>query len=406
VASIYAYSLIVIQIDVDCIIIFAELHMCVYIYSSSEKWVGKVIACIDLNAFYPSCEELRDPSLKGKAHAVIMTDEKIGGINKGAVSSCSYEARRFGVRSAMSLSKAKSLCPDLILHPVDIPYYREISDQVMNAIQVYADTLEQASIDEAFLDCTTKIQNESPETYAEKIKKIIRDKCGGLSCSIGVTSTKSAAKIASDYEKPDGLTVVYPSELKKFLDPLDVGTVAGIGPKTQNALKEMEIHTLGQLAKADVQKLKELFGKNGYWMWKVANGTDDEIVAPRTDNVSLSTENTLAVYTRDKEKIHLHLNELVKDIHERLREQGYVFRTVGIKLVRTNFSVETRVTTFEEFRNDSQSVSSAIGGLLDRFELSENKPPVRKVGLLVTHLAREEIVRKEKNAQRSLLDYY
>ena len=380
--------------------------MCVCIFKSNEKWMGKVIACIDLNAFYPSCEELRDSSLKGKAHAVIMTDEKMGDIMKGAVSSCSYEARRYGISSAMSLSKAKSLCPDLILHPVDIPYYREISDQVMNAIQGYADTLEQASIDEAFLDCTTRIQSESPETYAAKIKKTIRDKCGGLSCSIGVTSTKSAAKIASDFEKPDGLTVVYPTELKKFLEPLDVGTVAGIGPKTQRALKEIGIDTLGQLAKADVQKLKELFGKNGYWMWKVANGTDDETVAPRTDNVSFSTENTLAIYTRDKEKIHSHLYELVEDIHQRLREHGYLFRTVGIKLVRTNFSVETRVTTFEGFRNDSQSISSAIGRLLDKFELSENKPPVRKVGLLVTHLAREEIVQKKKNAQRSLLDYY
>jgi DNA polymerase IV (DinB-like DNA polymerase) len=336
-----------------------------------------------------------------------MTDEKMGDIMKGAVSSCSYEARRYGVSSAMSLSKAKSLCPDLILHPVDIPYYRGISEQVMNAIQGYADTLEQASIDEAFLDCTTRIQRESPEAYAAKIKNTIKEKSAGLSCSIGVASTKSAAKIASDFEKPDGLTVVYPTELKKFLEPLDVGTVAGIGPKTQKALKEeIGIDTLGQLAKADVQKLKERFGKNGYWMWKVANGTDDEVVAPRTDNVSLSTENTLATYTRDKEKIHAHLDELIGDIYQRLREHGYLFRTVGIKLVRTNFSVETRVTTFEDFRNDSESISSAIGWLLDKFELSENRPPVRKLGLLVTHLIREEILQKKKDAQRSLLDYY
>jgi DNA polymerase IV (archaeal DinB-like DNA polymerase) len=380
--------------------------VCVYIFNSKEKWIGRVIACIDLNAFYPSCEELRDPSLKGKAHAVIMTDEKMGDIMKGAVSSCSYEARRYGVSSAMSLSKAKSLCPDLILHPVDIPYYRGISEQVMNAIQGYAETLEQASIDEAFLDCSARIQSESPETYAAKIKLAIKDKCGGLSCSIGVASTKSAAKIASDFEKPDGLTVVYPTELKKFLEPLDVGTVAGIGPKTQRALNEMGIDTLGHLAKADVQKLKERFGKNGYWMWNVANGTDDEVVAPRTDNISLSTENTLDIYTRDKEKIHAYLDELVDEIYGRIKEHGYLFRTVGIKLVRTNFSVETRVTTFEEFRNDSESISSAIGRLLDKFEISENRPPVRKIGLLVTHLVREEIVKKKKNAQRSLLDYF
>jgi DNA polymerase IV (DinB-like DNA polymerase) len=381
-------------------------RVCVYIFNSKENWIGRVIACIDLNAFYPSCEELRDSSLKGKAHAVIMTDEKMGDIMKGAVSSCSYEARRYGISSAMSLSKAKSLCPDLILHPVDIPYYRGISEQVMNAIQGYAETLEQTSIDEAFLDCTTRIQSESPETYAAKIKKTIKDKCGGLSCSIGVTSTKSAAKIASDFEKPDGLTVVYPTELRKFLEPLDVGTVAGIGPKTQRALNEMGINTLGQLGKADVQKLKERFGKNGYWMWKVANATDEDIVAPRTDNISLSTEYTLDTYTRDKEKIHRHLDELVDEIYQRVREHGYLFRTVGIKLVRTNFSVETRVTTFEEFRNDNEIISSAIGRLLDKFELSENRPPVRKVGLLVTHLVREEIVQRKKNAQRSLLDYY
>lgn len=325
---------------------------------------------------------------------------------KGAVSSCSYEARKYGVSSAISLSKAKSLCPDLILNPVDIPYYRGISEQVMNSIQEYADTLEQASIDEAFLDYTTRIQSQSPEAYAAEIKKTIKEKCGGLSCSIGVTTTKSAAKIASDFEKPDGLTVVYPTELKKFLEPLDVGTVAGIGPKTQRALKEMDIQTLGQLAKADVQILKERFGKNGYWMWKVANGTDDEIVAPRTDNVSLSTENTLDAYTRDKEKIQKHLGGLVDEIYQRLRGQGYLFKTVGIKLVRTNFSVETRVTTFENFRDDNESISSAIGKLLDKFDLSENRPPVRKIGLLVTHLVREEIIKRKKNAQRSLLDYY
>jgi DNA polymerase IV (DinB-like DNA polymerase) len=168
----------------------------------------------------------------------------------------------------------------------------------------------------------------------------------------------------------------------------------------------MGIDTLGHLAKADVQKLKERFGKNGYWMWNVANGTDDEVVAPRTDNISLSTENTLDIYTRDKEKIHAYLDELVDEIYGRIKEHGYLFRTVGIKLVRTNFSVETRVTTFEEFRNDSESISSAIGRLLDKFEISENRPPVRKIGLLVTHLVREEIVKKKKNAQRSLLDYF
>jgi DNA polymerase IV (DinB-like DNA polymerase) len=333
-----------------------------------------------------------------------MTDEKIGYMLKGVVSSCSYEARRYGISSAMPLSKAKSLCPDLILHPVDIPYYRSISEQIMNVIHEYADILEQASIDEAFLDCTTKIQSQSPETYAAKIKKTIKQKCG-LSCSIGVASTKSAAKIASDFEKPDGLTVVYPIELREFLKPLEVGRVAGIGPKTQQALKEMGIETLGQLAKADVQKLKERFGKNGYWMWKVANGTDDELVAPRNDNVYLSAESTLDAFTRDKDKIHDLLDELAYDIYQRIREHGYLFRTVGVKLVRIDFSVETRGITFHEFRNDSDSISSVLGQLLDKFVLSENRPAVRKAGLWVSHLIREENIQKLRDAQKTLLDY-
>ena len=342
--------------------------------------------------------------MKGKPHAVIMTDERMEHMTKGVVSSCSYEARRYGISSAMTLSKAKSLYPDLLLRPVDIPYYKRISEQVMNVILKYADTLEQASIDEAFLDCTIKIQSESAETYAAKIKKTIKEKCG-LSCSVGVASTKSAAKIASDFEKPDGLTVVYPFELREFLKPLEVHRVAGIGPKTQQALKEMGIETLGQLAKADVQKLKKRFGKNGYWMWKVANGTDDELVAPRTDNVYLSAESTLDVFTRDKDKIRSVLDELVDDIYQRLREHGYLFRTVGIKLVLTDFSVETRGTTFREFRNDTKSISSVLGQLLDRFVLSENRPSVRKAGVWVSHLIREENVQRKKAAQRTLLDY-
>ncbi len=363
-------------------------------------WSGRVIMCVDLNAFYPSCEELRDPALKGKPHAVIMTDQQ-NSITKGVVSSCSYEARKYGVRSAMSLSKAKSLCPDLILRPVDIPYYSSISEQVMAVLEEFADVLEQASIDEAFLDCTKA--GTSPEEYGKRIKQAVKDRCG-LLCSIGIATTKSAAKIASDFQKPDGLTVVY--DLKKFLEPLDVGRVSGIGPKTQQALKEMGIKTLGQLASADVQTLTSRFGKNGYWMWRVANGTDEEPVVPREDHVSLSTEYTLDVFARDRESILGFLDELVDEIHQRAKRRGYWFRTVGVKLVRTDFTMETREVSFDEFRNDRESISSAIGPLLDKFSLSDDRPAVRKVGLKISHLIRDEEIKKEKDSQKTLLDYY
>lgn len=368
----------------------------------ARGWSGRVVMCVDLNAFYPSCEELRDPTLKGRPHAVIMTDQQ-DSITKGVVSSCSYEARKYGVKSAMPLSKARSLCPDLVLRPVDIQYYSRISGQVMAVLEEFADVLEQASIDEAFLDCTRAAT--SPEEHGKRIKQAIKDRCG-LLCSIGVATTKSAAKIASDFQKPDGLTVVYPDDLKKFLEPLEVGRVSGIGPKTQQALKEMGIETLGQLADADVQRLTGRFGKNGYWMWKVANGTDDEPVAPREDHVSLSTEYTLDAFARDRQTILGFLNELVDEIHQRAKRRGYWFKTVGVKLVRTDFTTETREVSFDEFKSDRQSISSAVKPLLEKFSLADDRPAVRKVGLKVSHLIRDEEIQKKKDLQKTLLDYY
>ncbi|HJT46666.1 MAG TPA: DNA polymerase IV, partial [Nitrososphaeraceae archaeon] len=228
-----------------------------------SKWIGKVIIHVDLNSFFPSCEELRDPTLKGKPHAVIMTDETKDKITRGAVASCSYEARKYGVRSAISLFAAKQLCPQLILNPVDKGYYHQVSQKVMRILEEYSDVLEQSSIDEAYLDCTRKLlatENKSSaniEGYAARIKDAIKQQCGLLS-SIGIASTKSIAKIASDFKKPDGLTIVYPDKLQAFLGNLDVDRIAGIGIKTQQVLKEeMGIKTIGQLARCDVQSLMD-----------------------------------------------------------------------------------------------------------------------------------------------------
>jgi DNA polymerase IV (archaeal DinB-like DNA polymerase) len=373
------------------------------------RWTGRAIFHVDLDSFYPSCEELRDSSLAGKAHAVIMTDQDNSGkITKGAVSSCSYEARKSGVRSAMSLSKALELCPNLILKAVDIPYYRQVSNKVMGILEEYADVLEQASIDEAYLDCTKKSAGVPViEEYARKIKDAIREQCR-LSCSVGVGSTKSIAKIASDFQRPDGLTVVYPGYASKFLEPLEVGRISGIGTKTQEILKqEMGIKTVGQLAKYDVQKLTERFGrKTGVWMWQVANGEDtNDPVIPKEDNISLSNEQTLERPTTDKEKILQYLNGLVDELYERIRKQRYEFRTVGVKLVRADFSVETRDVSFPFFQNRRESIVSVIDGLLQRFSLDRNRAslPVRKVGLKVSNLVRIE--KKKPPEQKSLLDY-
>ncbi len=367
-----------------------------------REWIGRVVICVDLNSFYPSCEELRDPTLKRKLHAVIMTDQKED-ITKGVVSSCSYEARKHGVTSAMSLSRAQSLCPDLVLRPVDRGYYSKISHKVMSGLEEFADVLEQASIDEAFLDCTLKVGSNKPEDYGKKIKESIKDRCG-LLCSVGVTSTKATAKIACDYLKPDGLTVVYPDSLAAFLEPLQVSRVAGIGPKTQEALRRLRIETLGHLATADYQKLIEQFGKNGYWMWNVANGKDNELVVPREDHISLSTEYTLGNFTRDKIKVGTFLNELVDEIYQRAKKQEYLFKTIGVKIVRTDFTIESRETTFQYFQNSKEIISGVIENLVDKFAFTHDKPAIRKVGLKISHLIRETEIRKNA-VQKTLLDY-
>ena len=375
-----------------------------------SHWIGKVIMHVDLDSFFPSCEELRDPTLKGKPHAVIMTDETKDNITKGAVASCSYEARKHGVRSAMSLFTAKQLCPQLILNPVDKSYYQQISGKVMNLIEEYADVLEQASIDEAYLDCTKKIANARVDIkqYATKIKDTIRQQCEGLLSSIGVAPTKSAAKIASDFKKPDGLTIIYADQLQNFLENLEVDRIAGIGTKTRQALKdEMRIKTIGELAKCDVQKLMDRFGKKiGLWMWQVANGRDSDFVAPREDNISISTEETLDRATSDKNKIVQYLNGLVDEVYERVRRQGYEFRTVGVKLVRSDFSSETREVSFSNSRNDRESIALVLEELVDRFSFRNNNNTTiafRKVGIKISNLIRMD--KKKPAEQKTLLDY-
>jgi DNA polymerase IV (archaeal DinB-like DNA polymerase) len=390
--------------------------------ANKKQWRGKAILHVDINSFYSSCEEIKNPSLKGKPHAVIMTPQDSNTITKGAVTTCSYEAKKLGIKSAMPLYKALELCPNLILHGVDKKFYEKISNEVMEILEGYADIFEQASIDEAYLDCTNKISTTDVmvEDYAQEIKKSIKEKCGGLLTSIGIAPTKSVAKIASDYQKPDGLTIIHFNELKNFLNPLDVDTISGIGIKTQKILKEqMNIKTIGQLSNTDVQLLIERFGKKiGTWMWQVANGLDNEPILPRRNHISLSNESTLEFITYDKEIIKQSLYDLIDELYERIKNNKYHFRTVGIKLMRTDFSVETREKSYIKYQSERKSIESLIEEVLDKFNLEDNNLvipsrnitkkflPIRKVGLKVSNLIAIEKNNKDTEyKQKTLLDY-
>jgi DNA polymerase IV (DinB-like DNA polymerase) len=400
--------------------------------NAKNQWIGKAIFHVDINSFFSSCEEIKDPTLKGKPHAVIMTDQDNNNITKGVVATCSYEAKKLGVQSAMSLYKALELCPNLLLNAVDRKFYSKMSHLVMEILEGYADTFEQASIDEAYLDCTNKISSSSPnnittvDQYAQEIKKTIQEKCDGLLTSIGIAPTKSVAKIASDYQKPDGLTIVPVDELKNFLNSLEVERISGIGSKTQKILKkEMNIKTIGELANTDVQILIERFGKKiGTWMWQVANGEDNAQVIPRGDHISLSNETTLEKFTLDKEIIKQFLYELIDELNERIKNNKYQFRTVGIKLVRTDFSIETREKSYNNYQSERKSIESTIEELLNKFILEDNPSisttkttnskksitkkilPIRKVGLRVSNLIAIDNNNKDiQFRQMTLLEY-
>jgi len=225
--------------------------------------------------------------------------------------------------------------------------------------------------------------------------------------SIGVANTKSASKIASNYQKPDGLTIISPDKLTAFFENMVVEAISGIGTKTQQVLKEeFKTKTIGQLAKQDVQKLIDRFGRrHGLWMWQVANGRDMEAVTPRSDNISISTEQTLYPFTKDKEEILKYINELVDEVYNRVNRRGYEFRTVGIKIVRADFSIETREISYSFFQNKQESIANVIETLLDKFSFwtSDTKNPVRKVGIKLSNLNQKE--KKNPIKQRTLPEF-
>jgi len=267
--------------------------------------------------------------------------------------------------------------------------------------------------------------------FALNIKDSIRLQCNGLICSIGIAPNKSIAKIASDFQKPDGLTIVYPQDTVTFLSTLEVDRISGIGIKTARILKDMGIETIGQLSNSNIQKLSDEFGKKqALWMWQIANGKENEPVMPREDNLSLSTEETLLKPLISKKDIlNILVNDMAEDIHIRIKRKGYEFKTVGIKLVRMDFSIETREITFSSYQKNKESIISVMGTLLDRFSLDDdaadaddkntneipegtiqsaavfevNSKYIRKLGIKVSNLSK--IDRNAKSPQKSIMDF-
>jgi DNA polymerase IV (DinB-like DNA polymerase) len=321
----------------------------------------RIIMHLDMDSFYASVESHRRPELAGKP--VIVGADPKHGTGRGVVSTCSYEARAFGIRSAMPISLAYSLCPDAVFLPPDFPLYSKISGEIMTIIRSQGFRFQQVSIDEAFLDVSPPGSFPAAQVLAEKIKDQIR-RSTGITCSIGVAPSKLVAKIASDMKKPDGLTVVEPADVQRFLDPMQVRKIPGIGPKTEKELHDMGILTIRDLRTCDVQALGARFGTGGFVMHNAARGIDITDVEEREGVKSISRETTFAEDTADPQELVRTLNALVAEVHRALADGGFRFKTLTVKVRYQGFITKTKTKTFSHYGDDGEAVRRSAQALL------------------------------------------
>jgi DNA polymerase IV (DinB-like DNA polymerase) len=341
-----------------------------------------VIFHIDLDAFYASVEQREHANLRGLP-LIIGADPK-GGKGRGVVVACSYEARKKGLHSGQPISRAYKLCPEGVYVPPNFALYAQVSTDVMERIRKYADKFEQMSIDEACMDVTKSCQSYGgPVALAERIKEDVKTN-EGLSCSVGIAPNKSAAKIASDYQKPDGLTYIDPEHVKEFLAPLPVSKISGVGEKTEIALNQLGIKTIGDLAKYPPKALLKQFGKTSVWLWAIANAEEKVEVIENYVMKSIGAETTFDEDTDDWIAVDRQLSALEDDVHGRLIESKMLYRTVSLKIRFTHFQTYTREKTIRFPTTDKETIHNIIQELTKEFRNKGKK--VRLVGVRVSGL--------------------
>lgn len=343
----------------------------------------RYIVHIDMDAFFASIEQRDNPQYIGKP--VIVGAPPKGGKGRGVVSTCSYEARKFGIHSAMPISIAYRKCPEAIFLPVDIEKYSRVSQTVFNSLTKFTPFVEKVSIDEAFLDIsqTYKLFG-TPHDVCVAIKTHIKKETG-LTASAGLAPTKMAAKIASGLKKPDGLVEVEKEKLFNFLQPLDVDVLWGVGKKTKAILNQMGIWTISGIAKRSREELINAFGKNGEWFWEMSHGIDDSEVETEREIKSISNETTFERDTRNKELMMRELSNLCEEVSTRLREENFKCRTITLKIRLEGFQTHTRSVTIEEPTNFSEVLISRIRNLFEDLEINDRK--IRLVGVKASNLS-------------------
>lgn len=337
---------------------------------------------IDMDAFFASVEQLDNPELRGKPVAVGGSGER------SVVAAASYEARKFGVRSAMPSVIARRLCPDLIFVSHNFSRYNEVSSQVSAIYREYTDLIEPLSIDEAFLDVTVDKQGIGSATIlADKIRREIRLRTG-LTASAGVSVNKFLAKIASDINKPDGLFVIRPEEAEKFIEQLPVEKFYGIGKVTSKKMHKLGIHSGSDLKRWDRVSLVRNFGKAGVFFYDIVRGIDDRPVEPDQERKSVGTELTYEKDLTTGFEIIAELYKLEKELMERLEQAETAGRTITIKVKFSDFRQITRSKTVQNYIRDFKTLHKEVSSIRKSMQLEGSK--IRLLGVSISNLETED----------------
>lgn len=331
-----------------------------------------IILHMDMDAFFASVEQMDNPSIRGKCVVVG------GKSQRGVVAAASYEARKFGVRSAMPIFQARQRCPELIIVPPRRKRYTELSGKVMSILRSFSPLVEQVSIDEAFVDVTGCRRLYGPgQQIARRIKDQIHDQAG-LTCSIGVAPNKFLAKIASDLDKPDGLTVIEPQQVPAFIEKLPIGKVPGVGRRAQQVLSAMGIKTLGQVRRYPHTLLTKKLGKFGHRLISLSKGEDDSAVVTHSDAKSISTETTLSENTVDRKLLADYLLSQSQSIARQLRRKKVRSRTITLKIKTSDFKLHSRSRTLAKPVQSAELIYQAAMELFNQFVLTKE---VRLIGV-------------------------
>lgn len=351
----------------------------------------RVIIHTDLDYFYAQCEENINPSIHGKPVVVCVYSGRTP--DSGVVSTSNYQARKYGVKAGIPITRAKKLLEstDAVLLPINRTLYESVSNRIMDFLKSQADIFEKVGIDEAYLDvsatCSGKVENAT--FIATNIKQLMFRQ-EHMTCSIGIGPNKLVAKIASAHVKPDGLTVVEPEHVQNFLRDQPISVIPGVGAKVEEKLSQIKVRTINELVNLDPILLQEKFGKSlGSYLFQAARGKDDEEVRDRELPTQFSRIGTLKENTRNFQLISPLLTDLANSVCEKLRENNMTCKSVSIVAILDNLSIHTRSTTLESATDASQSIIESSAQLMAQYLDSTPDATIRRIGVRVSGLSKE-----------------